>query len=154
MQVGDSTTPSLLDAAKAITSRPDEIERMAVDFVRLANENRIATTGQGISQPVQDFMHDNLLKAAEHPPLEQQIERASQIAQPLGHPEPHHENALESSLYAAEFAPNCSELLNDFTTRTETAFAREQQPTLTHEPEQSTDSYPWQQGDDFSIDMD
>jgi hypothetical protein len=153
--LNENTTPSLFDAAKAITGKPDEYERMAVDFVRLANENRIAMTGREISQPVQDFMHDNLLKAAEHPPLEHQIERASQIAQSLGHPEPQHENALESSLYAAQYAPNRSELLNDFTARTETAFAREQPLALTHEPEQSSDFQSWHQSvDDFSIDMD
>lgn len=129
---------------------------MATEFVRLANENRAATIESEISQPVQDFMHDNLLKSAQRPPAEQQIERDRQIAQQIGHAEPQHDNALQSSLYAAQFAPDRSELLNDFAVKTEADFARQQQQrTLTHEPEESIDLHSLQEShdDDFSIEM-
>jgi conjugative relaxase-like TrwC/TraI family protein len=147
-----STAPSIADSVREITGRPDEYERMAGDLVRLANENRIAATEQEISQPVQDFMHDNLLKSAERPPSEQQMERDRQIAQAAGHTEPHHENALQSSLYAAQNAPNRSDLLNNFTAQTEAAFTKQQQ-TITREPEPSIGFSSWQQSrDDHSID--
>lgn len=140
-------TQSLLNAARAITSRPDEYERMAGDLVRLANEFRIAATGQEISQPVQDFMHDNLLMSAQQPPTEQQSERVLQISQQLGHAETQHETALESSLYLAQFAPNRSSLLNAITTKIETTFAQQQpQSLIPEEPEQSEDFSPRSQG--------
>jgi len=149
----DVAAPSrIADEVRFIFDRSAQIQSAADELIHLANENRLAQGQPAIDQQVQDFMRSNLIKSAERSPSEQQIERDQQLAQQLGHSEPQHENALQSSLYAAQHAPNRDELLSDFTTKTETAFAKQQQ-ALTREPEQSTEfSAPYQSRNDYSID--
>ncbi len=105
---------------------------MAAEVLRLADENRLAQGRPPVDVHVQEYMRAALVRAAERPPSEAQAERDRQIAQTLGQEEPHHENALESSLYAALNAPNRGELLDRFTAAAESAYAREQEPVIEH----------------------
>ncbi len=127
---------------------------MANELVRLANENRIATTGSPISQPVQDFMHDNLLTLAEHPTSLVETERGQQFAHAISDTEPHHENALDSALYEARYAANRSDLLDVLVNKSEVAFAETQRAAPTYDLEQSPELSAWEYSQDLpSIDM-
>jgi len=99
---------------------------MAAEVLRLADENRVAQGRPPVDAHVQGYMRAALVKAAERPPSEAQAGRDRQIAETLGRDDPRHENALESSLYAARNAPDRGELLDKFTAAAESAYAREQ----------------------------
>ena len=105
---------------------------MAAEVLRLADENRLAQGRPPVDAQVQEYMRAALVKAAERPPSEAQAGRDRQIAEALGREDPRHENALESSLYAARNAPDRGELLDHFTAAAEAAYAREQAPVMEH----------------------
>jgi hypothetical protein len=115
---------------RAILDRPAQVERMAAEVLRLADENRLAQGRPPIDAGVQEYMRASLVRAAERPPSEAQAERDRQIAEALGREDPRHENALESSLYAARNAQDRGELLDRFTAAAESAYAREQAPAI------------------------
>lgn len=105
---------------------------MATEVLRLADESRLAQGRPPVDAHVQEYMRAALVRAAEHPPSEAQAERDRQIAEALGRGDPRHENALESSLYAALHAPDRGDLLDRFTAAAATAYAREQSPAIEH----------------------
>jgi DNA-binding SARP family transcriptional activator len=120
----------IADEVRAILDRPAQVERMAAEVLRLADENRLAQWRPPIDTGVQEYMRAALVRAAERPPSEAQAERDRQIAEALGREDPRHESALESSLYAALNSPNRDELLDRFTSTAESSYAREQAPVI------------------------
>jgi conjugative relaxase-like TrwC/TraI family protein len=124
--------PGIADKVRSILDRPAQVERMAAEMLRLADENRLAQGRPPVDAQVQEYMRAALVRAAERPPSEAQAERDRQIAEALGRDDPRHENALESSLYAARHAPHRGELLDRFTAAAESAYAREQAPAIEH----------------------
>ncbi len=114
---------------------------MADEFVRIANENRVAQGRAEIGERVQDVMCETLTKAAERAPSAVQVERDRQIAQQHKHEEPRHENALQSSLYAARYAANRRELVEQFTAKIETAYERQREPERTVEHTHERDAF-------------
>lgn len=122
----------IADEVRFILDRPTQVERMAAEVLRLADENRLTQGRPPVDAQVQEYMRAALVRAAERPPSEAQAERDRQIAQALGRDDPRHENALESSLYAALHAPDRGELLDRFTAAAESAYAREQAPAIEH----------------------
>lgn len=135
---------SIADEVKGILDRPAQIERMAMEVVRLADENRLAQGMPSVDGQVQEYMRANLVQYAEHTPSPAQAERDRQIAQSLGEEDPHHENALQSSLYAARHATGRGALLERFTATAEAAYEREYAPAPAIE-------HGSQGRDDFSI---
>jgi hypothetical protein len=117
---------------RAILDRPAQVERMASEVLRLADENRLAQGRPPVDAKVQEYMRAALVRAAERPPSEAQAERDRQIAEALGRDDPRHDNALGSSLYAARNAPDRGELLDRFTAAAESAYARDQVPAIEH----------------------
>jgi hypothetical protein len=117
---------------------------MAMEVVRLADENRLAQGKPPVDGQVQEYMRANLVQSAERPPSPAQAERDRQIAQSLGHEDPRHESALQSSLYAARHATDRGESLERFTATAEAAHEREHAPAPTIE-------HGSQGRDDFSI---
>jgi conjugative relaxase-like TrwC/TraI family protein len=128
--VSESERPGIADEVRAILDRPAQVERVAMEVLRLADENRLAQGRPPIDAHVQEYMRAALVRAAERPPSEAQAERDRRIAGALGRDDPRHENALESSLYAALNAPNRGELLDRFTAAAESAYTREQTPVI------------------------
>ncbi len=124
--------PDIADEVRSILDRPAQVERMAAEVLRLADENRLAQGRPPVDAQVQEYMRAALVRAAERPPSEAQAGRDRQIAEALGRDDPRHENALESSLYAARNAPDRGELLDRFTAAAESAYAREQAPVIEH----------------------
>lgn len=123
---------SIADEVRAILDGPAQVERMAAEVLRLADENRLAQGRPPIDAGAQEYMRAALVRAAERPPSEEQVGRDRRIAEALGRDDPRHENALESSLYAARNAPDRGELLDRFTAAAESAYAREQTPVIEH----------------------
>lgn len=123
---------SIADEVRIILDRPAQVEQMAAEVLRLADENRLTQGMPPVEAQMQEYMRAALVRAAERPPSEAQAERNRQIAEALGRDDPHHENALESSLYAALNAPNRGELLDRFTAAAESAYEREQAPAIEH----------------------
>lgn len=121
---------SIADEVRSILYRPAQVERMAAEVLRLADENRLTQGRPPVDAHVQEYMRAALVRAAERPPSEAQAERDRRIAEALGRDDPRHENALESSLYAALNAPNRDELLDKFTSAAESAYEREQAPVI------------------------
>lgn len=117
---------------RAILDRPAQVERTVAEVLRLADENRLAQGRLPIDAGVQEYMRAALVRAAERPPSEAQAGRDRQIAEALGQEAPRHENALESTLYAALHAPDRGELLDRFTDAAESAYARDQTPAIEH----------------------
>jgi conjugative relaxase-like TrwC/TraI family protein len=127
-----NSRPGIADEVRAILDGPAQVERMATEVLRLADESRLAQGRPPVDAHVQEYMRAALVRAAEHPPSEAQAERDRQIAEALGRGDPRHENALESSLYAALHAPDRGDLLDRFTAAAATAYAREQSPAIEH----------------------
>jgi conjugative relaxase-like TrwC/TraI family protein len=130
--LGGDGRPGIADEVRAILDRPAQVDRIAAEVLRLADENRLAQGMPPVNTHVREYMRAALVRAAERPPSEEQAERDRQIAEALGRDDPRHENALESSLYAALNAPNRGELLDRFTGAAESAYAREQAPAIEH----------------------
>lgn len=122
----------IADEVRAILDKSAQVERMAAEVLRLADENRLAQRMPPVDAHVQEYMRAALVKAAERPLSEAQADRDRRIAEALGRDDPRHENALESSLYAALNAPDRSELLDRFTAAAESAYAREHVPAIEH----------------------
>lgn len=140
---GATEPPRLADEIRALFERDRQIELMADEFVRIANEHRVAQGRAEISEQVQDAMREMLTKAAERVPSPAQVERDGQIAQLLNHEEPQHENALQSSLYAARYAANRHELIEQFTAKIEAAYEPQ------HKPERAVERH--RERDDFTL---
>ncbi|MCP9496518.1 MAG: relaxase domain-containing protein [Pyrinomonadaceae bacterium MAG19_C2-C3] len=133
--------PRIADEVRAIFERDGQIERMADEFVRIANENRMTQGRAEMSEQVQDAMHEVLMNAAERPPSPAQVERDGQIAQQHNHEEPQHKNALESSLYAARYAANRHKLVEQFTANIEAAYEPQREPERTIEHQRERDDF-------------
>jgi conjugative relaxase-like TrwC/TraI family protein len=131
----------IADEVRAILDRPMQIERMAGELVQLADENRVAQGRPPISEGVQEYMRVQLVSSAGRAPSPSQVERDRQLSHSLGEPEPRHETALESSLYAARNAPDRSVLLERLTTTVEAAFEREHAPARMFEHSRAEPDY-------------
>jgi hypothetical protein len=118
-----------------------QIERMAGEMVQLADENRMAQGRPPLGEQVQEYMYAQLVASAGREPSPSQVERDRQLAHSLGEPEPRHETALESSLYAARNAPDRGVLLEHLTATVEAAYEREHVPARTVEPSRTEPSF-------------
>jgi hypothetical protein len=111
---------------------------MSTDFVKLANDNRLALTGQEIAAPVQELMEDFYKKTAEMPPTPLQQESLNHASEKLGMSEPPKmKTSLESSVWMVQNAPERTERLEELTRSLETIHARQserQQQARTIEP--------------------
>jgi conjugative relaxase-like TrwC/TraI family protein len=122
--------------ARYVTIMPVDGDRpaasMSKEFVQLANSNHLANTGQEISPQVQRFMQANLIKAAERPPSPEQLHGITDACQKLGISDDSSQitNALQASLWRAHNSPDRTDLLENFTKATETAFAQTQAQTI------------------------
>lgn len=140
--LAESGRSSIADEVRAILDRPMQVERMALELVQLANANRLAQGSPPLAGQLQAYMYAQLTNLAEHPPTPAQVMRDQQLAQARGEAEPQHESALlASSLYAARYAPARSELLEQFTVATETAYERDQAPVRTVEYSRTEPDY-------------
>jgi len=61
---------SIADEVRAILDRPAQVERMAAEVLRLADENRLAQGRPPVEPGVQEYMRAALVRAAERPPSE------------------------------------------------------------------------------------
>jgi len=113
-------TPTELDVRPHGTHKSVDLSRpaseLSAELVQLANANQIDRTGQEIAAPVQEYMQDSLMRAANRPPSEEQLERLNTNARALGLDEPPNvENALQAALWNAHNAPDGAERLEQFT---------------------------------------
>lgn len=114
-----------VDAQYSAANAPRE---MSAELVRLANDNRLALTGQEIAAPVQRFMENIYMKAADMPPSPQQVENLTKASTALGMSEPPKvSTSLESSLWMAQNAPDRAERLESATQSAESHYAQQQQ---------------------------
>ncbi len=125
---------------------PDEPIRpaaeMSAEIVKLANENHRAVTGQNIPAPVQKFMQQIFTQAADRPPTDKQLENLEATSKVLGMSEPPQmSTSLQSSLWRAHNAPDRSEILEQLTQASTTAYMqqRQQQARTIELPEPSRD---------------
>jgi hypothetical protein len=115
---------------------------MSAALVKMANENHRDLTGQDIAAPVQKFMQQIFEKAADRPPTEKQLENLEATSKALGMSEPPQmSTSLQSSLWRAHNAPDRSEILEQLTQASTTAYTaqRQQQARTIELPEPSRD---------------
>ena len=116
--------------------------QMSAELVKMANENHRDLTGQDIAAPVQKFMQQIFEKAADRPPTEKQLENLEATSKALGMNEPPQmSTSLQSSLWRAHNAPDRSEILEQLTQASTTAYTaqRQQQARTIELPEPSRD---------------
>lgn len=101
---------------------------MSAEIVKLANDNRLAATGQEIAPPVQKFMEQIFMQAADRPPTPQQVENLALTSKALGLGEPPQmSTSLQSSLWMAHNAPDRAERLEQLTQSAEVIYANQSQ---------------------------
>jgi conjugative relaxase-like TrwC/TraI family protein len=103
--------------------------QMAAELVQLANDNRVALTGQEIAPPVQKIMQTGLMNTAERPPSPQQLQSIAKDCETLQLSEvPEMSSMLQASLWKAYNAPNRIELLEATVGKAEALLASQQSP--------------------------
>jgi len=115
---------------------------MSAELVKMANENHRDLTGQDIPVPVQKFMQQIFTQASDRPPTEKQLENLEATSKALGLTEtPQMSTSLQSSLWRAHNAPDRSEILEQVTQASMTAYTqqRQQQARTIELPEPSQD---------------
>jgi conjugative relaxase-like TrwC/TraI family protein len=114
-------------------------KELSAELVQLANDNHRAVTGQEIAAPLQKFMQANLMRHAEQPPTENQLERLAATSKTLGLSEPPKmENALQVAVWNAHNTPDRAERLEQFTEGMQAGFRQSQARTI-ELPEPSRD---------------
>jgi hypothetical protein len=108
---------------------------MSAELVGLANENHRRLTGQDIATPVQRYMQGIFEQAGDRPPTAKQLENLEATSKALGLSEPPQmSTALEASLWRAYNAPNSSEILEQLTQASTSAYTQQQQQASAIEP--------------------
>ncbi|MGB8510754.1 MAG: AAA family ATPase, partial [Pyrinomonadaceae bacterium] len=124
--------PARPPARPYVTLTPVDANRpaaeMSAELVKMANENHRDLTGQDIAAPVQKFMQQIFTQQADRPPTEKQLENLEATSKALGLTElPQMSTSLQSSLWRAHNAPDHSEILEQLTQVSTTAYTQHQQ---------------------------